>query len=112
MFYARIDNFSISLGTTEKRDGTLKLSNLSEFSEGMIYKEGQGVAKSHETAQNLWPSNKGRLQLQGLSGDLCSSSSLQNRTNISRFFFYLCLVFCQYSLSVKHYRKSEGKKAS
>lgn len=45
----------------------LKMSNLSEFREGMIYKGGQGIVKSHETAQNLWPSNKGRLPLQGLS---------------------------------------------
>ena len=101
-----------SPGPSEKRDGMLKLSNLSEFREGMVYKGGQGIAKSHKTAQNLWPSNKGRLPLQGLSSDLCFSSSLQNRTDIPRFFFFLCLIFRQYSLSVKHYRKSKGKKAS
>lgn len=37
----------------EKSDGVLKLGNLSEFSEGMIYKGGQGVEKSQDTAQNL-----------------------------------------------------------
>lgn len=112
MFYTRVHNFCISPGPSEKRDGMLKLSNLSEFREGMVYKGGQGIAKSHKTAQNLWPSNKGRLPLQGLSSDICFSSSLQNRTDIPRFFFFLCPIFCQYSLSVKHYRKSKGKKAS
>lgn len=47
----------------EKRDGTLNFGNLSEFSEGMIYKGGQGVEKSQDIAQNLWASNSGKLPL-------------------------------------------------
>ena len=102
----------------EKRDGTLNSGNLSEFSEGMIYKGGQGVEKSQDIAQNLWTSNRGKLPLWGPSSDLRCSSGMQGPSGIEGTKQipliscpFLCLISCQYSSLVKPYRKSEGKKA-